>query len=270
MKKFFLVLSFCFYSIAFCQIKKEKNDLDEKHLLGSIKSTTTTTYMAKTSFGKVDKGNVICIMTYLYNQNGNLLENTVDCSNYLTKTIFKRNEKNKLIATMVYESSGNLKSKSTYDVDSKGYIIGCKTYSPSGTIISNAVYTRDDNGHLIKTQIYDLNNNLIGQSVFDEKEHSREYYSFDSKGTIINKMLFNWDENNNLIETEVYLANGSLSTKTNSKFDNRNHIIESSTMMPTISKKPIIVNYLNEYDNIGNLTKATNSTSIEETVIEYY
>ena len=83
-------------------------------------------------------------------------------------------------------------------------------------------------------------------------------------------MVFNWDENNNLIETEIYLADGKLSSQTNSKYDNRNHIIEGTSIMPSISNKPIIVNYLNEYDTIGNLTKVINTSTIEETVIEYY
>jgi hypothetical protein len=270
MRNLILVLIFCFFSSAYCQSKKSKNDLEEKHLLGAIKSTTTSSYMAKKSFGKVDKGNLVCAITFLYDQNGYTIENTVDCNNYLTKTIFNRNEKNKLISTMVYESSGNLKSKSTYEYNKEGGFIGFKTFSPEGLLISNAGYTRDEEGRLTESKTYDVNNNLISSNIFDEKEHSREYYSFDAKGTITNKMLFNWDENNNLIETEIYLSDGSLSMRTSSKYDNRNHIIEASSIMPSINNKPIIVNYLNEFDNIGNVIKVVNTSTIEETVIEYY
>lgn len=270
MKSFILILIFCFFSGAYCQTKRAKNELEEKHLLGAVKSTTTTSYLANKSFGKVEKGTIVCVITFLYDQNGNTTENLVDCNNYLTKTIFKHSEKNKLISTMVYESSGNLKSKSTYEFNKEGEFIGFKTFSPEGLLISNAEYTRDEEGRLTESKTYDANNNLISKNIFDEKEHSREYYSFDAKGTITNKMLFNWDENNNLTETEFYLADGSLSMKTNSKFDNRNHITESSSVMPAINNKPIIVNYLNEYDQIGNLIKVVNTSTIEETVIEYY
>lgn len=270
MKNLLLVFTFCFFISTYCQSKKIKNDLEAKHLLGEIKSTTTSTYLANKSFGKIAKGNIVCVTTFLYDQNGYTIENTVDCNNYLTKTIYKHNEKNKLIATMVYESSGNLKSKSTYEYNKEGEFIGFKTLSPEGLVISISEYSLDTQGRITEVRTFDANNNLISKNIFDEKEHSREHYSFDAKGTISNKMLFNWDENNNLTETEFYNSDGSISMKTNSKFDNRNHIIEASSIMPTISNKPIIVNYLNEYDNIGNLIKVINTSTIEETVIEYY
>jgi len=218
-----------------------KNDLINNHLVGKVKTVTTSTYQVKQNFGNPIKGQQTgCKETTNYDNKGNITEcyayiekynshtKRKDFTKTLTKKyVYKYDNNGNILEIKEYEGNGNLNITVTRNYDNNGNIIEetiqCPNmqdvhftiknkYNQKGNVEIIEQYFRDTNSATFTTICkYDEGGALIGICVNDN-EHM---------GNL--KMISKYDNNKNLIEND----NGR-SDSTTYKYDITGNLIEQT------------------------------------------
>lgn len=258
------------------RIENRDNDLKQYKLQGRVKSFKETSYEAIEHFGEIKKGKRKRLFPLtendfqnLYNEDGNLIaENSYDLDGNLTsKAIYKYDKNNKKAECNVYNPDGNLITKYIYRYSKTGKqtVERSINYDIYGRQQPSTISEYDINGNQIEYKSYALSGGLSFHTsyIYDENGNQVEMKSFHN-----NKLGFyetyKYNQNGNQIELARYNSDGSLSLKTNRKYDQHGNVIERAS---DSGDKDIY-----KYDNMGNQIewiRYFNSVVIEKRIYTY-
>ncbi len=237
-----------------------------------------------------------------FNQRGILLRKSTFNSkgNLESKILFKYDGSNNNIECLAYNSDGSLASRKVNKFNSENRLIESHEFDAREKIISKKTTRYDSAGYRILTSYEWISRGLVKtlESVFDKNENnlanyyfsddgleSQEIKQYDVNGNLIETIQyypltneevitrFKYDEQNNKVEV-IVLKNNLVTTKTISRYDDKNNLTETSSygVQGTLEANH---KYLYEFDAESNWTKRINifngqPTSVLRRRIEYY
>lgn len=157
-----------------------KNDLATEHIKGAVKKRVEYLYEPLRPISEeVEKAHLQFKYVYVYNKQGNLLEESS------------------------YTGKGELLDSTAYTYDNKGKLTGVKMYNGSGKLMNIATFTFDQKGN--KTQLI--------QRMLDSTVVLKETRKYDNAGILVEKEVDNpyyyykrykytwkWDTNGDCLE----------------------------------------------------------------------
>ena len=161
-----------------------QSDLEEKGLLGKVKSYREKVFKIDDSSGKIEKVELQEDVFSKFNQVGNQIKknlyNSDGSLNY--KYTYKYNLRGNQIKKNLHASDGSLSSKTTYKYDSKGNKIEENLYESDGSLHSKYNWKYDDRDNEIE-EVYIGSKNI--ETITTNK------YTYDSKDNWIKKIEYN-------------------------------------------------------------------------------
>ncbi len=177
------------------------------------------------------KGNIVRITTYnpsdnkvaavtsfLYDKNGNLIEEVVKKEENSVKTVHRYNGRNDRIETVMYKADGAVDRKFSFVYDETGLLLETFGRLDDGKIFLRDSYLYDGHGNIIEYKnnlrkfviAYDKNGNIA--SVV---KYQRYFRSMDSvQYTVHERFAFDYDRYGNPVELRSYRADSTLRSRT--------------------------------------------------------
>jgi len=185
---------------------KQKNDIENEGINGSVSKITLLTYDASEKFGEVQKGRLSSSDVQEVNDDGNVFKSTytsfynssddsipgVKKSNYVFITLTKFNDKKQKIA-FIDGKNNRVKSKYTYNSDGKiseindysdgklssktkysfvdGHLSESKQYYPDGSLNEIIKYKMGDDGWAVEEKKFSAENEFKGRMTFSFKDN---------------------------------------------------------------------------------------------------
>lgn len=236
---------------------------EDKGLKGKIKYLEKKNYSAIENSGEIEKGGFkssrilsfnedgnllleVCNSedysseeTYIYDSNGNLIEESTSIINQITT--YKYNSNNHIIEENCYERieslgenisfntkiKGNLICSTVYDFDSNGALIKEKKYNSDKCLTEYTIYKYDSDGKIKEENVYDSYRRLEERTIYkyDSNGNMIEANSYDSDGHLFWQNIYN--SNGILIEENSYEDDGILSGQ--NIYDSEGHLIGNIT-----------------------------------------
>ncbi len=272
--KKFIFITFILWG---CSINKDnKSDLTRENIEGQAKAVTTSEYEALEKFGEIQMGTEFRKNSSMYNEKGNIIEETYYEDGILeAKTTYKYDKKGNKIEFNQYDSDGSLVFKTTYKHDEKGNEKEKNDWNSDGSLDVKYIYKYNEKGNKIE-ECYDEDGVLLETSTFkyDEGGNETEHIEYDSKGSLLRKETCKYDKKGNRIEASDYDSDGSFIHKWTYEYNEKGNAIEKSYNHFGGSKSKYTYKH-EEYDKNGNWLKqiyfvADKPTEIFKRKIEYY
>ena len=161
MKKLLLLLLPASLILSCVDNNQNLNDLEYKNLKGKVKSFETKTYLAKTSFGELEREHLIEKIISEFNTEGNFTEQ----SKYSTKTnnlkdeflldfkwIYKYNEDGKFSERNTFNADGEITEKIILKYNTDGNRTEESTFDAEGKLERKIKHQYNEDG--IKTELF--------------------------------------------------------------------------------------------------------------------
>ncbi|RKN78473.1 hypothetical protein [Ulvibacterium marinum] len=177
-------------------------------------------------------------------------KNLRDENNKLFKAIAEAEYSAKRKGELTREEALKKLSKRKF-YDNQGILVGYWNYELDGTIYEQTKLLKNKKHKLIKSSTYDSQGNLkryiITES--DEKGNIIVYRTFDSNHKAISIQKNEYDSNENVISMSRTSVTANKSSKTSSKYNSKNQLIEKTEYKPDGSIKDVRTY---KYDKTGN------------------
>ncbi len=191
------------------------------NLVGKVALLHEYTYYADEKFGEVTKGNLKSESTYIFNENGKLIEER-----------FTDENSRKEIRTYQYNENGHL-----IEANDSQY---------------RTIYKCASNGNPIEAAVYHLDGSLKSKTYYKYDANNREIEARTNSSGTVSKSTCKYDLKGNMIQYELYLGDSKLATAT-SKYDTKGNPIEN--IIDSRVKLKQVFKYT--YDSTGNFITKT-------------
>jgi hypothetical protein len=168
----------------------QKIDLQDMNLKGKVKQLQENTYRAVEKNGEIQKGDINSSITYIFNDQGNKMEENV----YYKGTLYKK-------ITYKYDDTGKMIEENWYNPNGSKITYNCK-YDAKGNKIELHVYSTDGNLDMKQTYKYDTKGNKIEMNVY-----------IGDNGSLDSKYTYKYDDKGDKMEENEYRKDGSLDYK---------------------------------------------------------
>ena len=232
------------------KVKKIRNDIDDQHLKGPVKSFT--------------------VIEYKY-----VAQSRPDHKQLTSKTIGTFNKDGNLNYMLFYNEYGSLDHKWIYRYNDKGRKMKMDIYNAYDTLKGIVIYKYDSRGQNIGSGDYTVDSILkkIEICKYDEYGNEIEEISLNPDGSLDYRYTKKYDDNGNIIEQQSYHADNKPGSKVTFYYDEKENLVE---MKYSFRFSVSSVKYKQEnFDKYGNCLKETSYSNnkpenITEQIIEYY
>ncbi len=210
----------------------------ELRINGDVKSYKAEEFKVIKRFKKLKEGEIINKEFYIFNANGNLIEEECDLYTFRIypptfkgKIIYKYDSSRLIQET--YCDSGDTIQIIKYEFNDNIKRISKVTYSSSGQLWYKNINTYDESSNLLEEQTIDSlshfhDNKTIHKYNFDSNGEKIEELICSDQGIWTLKKIYKYDDLGRLIESCIFYSSDSLkpNDKTTFKYDFNGNIIE--------------------------------------------
>jgi hypothetical protein len=210
-----------------------KNDLLSLNLNGNVKTIHDTTFNATDKSGAIVKGSVVSVSYMLFNEKGNLAEDSDGTGEkYNTRSLHKIDEKGLRTESFLYRNN-KLNFRYTYKYDAEGNKIECGGYKPEdSTLFTKQTYKYNPGGNLIEECFY------------------------LSDGKLSSKIIYQYDDKGNIAEEKTYGSDSKIMAVLRNKYNDKGNITESC-FFDAQNNPGSKYNYRYKYDEQNNWREMT-------------
>ncbi|NUN71198.1 MAG: RHS repeat protein [Bacteroidetes bacterium] len=231
------------------------------------------------------------VTSYLYDKNGNVIEEQVKKDENSLKTIHRYNSRNDRIETVMYKADGAVDRKFSYIYDETGLLLETFGRLDDGKIFQRESFLYDGHGNITEyrnnlrkfTIAYDRNGNIAAvvkyqryfRSVDSIQYTVQERFAFDydrygnpvevrmfrADSTVRSRTQYMYSESGNLLSEKEYGADGKLLFTKNMKYDRNMNLVEESG-----ADRSLKFRHQYKYDSRGNRVEWTIYDQINEPV----
>ncbi|HJD92910.1 MULTISPECIES: RHS repeat domain-containing protein [Bacteroides] len=293
-KNLLLALAFFFIGEGIAISDTYASDLTQGGLVGQVKSVKTTEFTPVLSNKKWIPGEKTSVTVRVYDEKGNMVEETLKDSKEQTFFVTKIQpiEKGKFVEYYSYDENGNIESKESGRLGEQDEVLSMKVFDANDNLQSHTKSQFDKQGNitkitsfdgddLIATKIYGYDNAKLSFIKVDLEggEDYVEFYNYDDKGrlvevksvslsgTVLNQLLTVYDEAGNKVSTTFFPSLKESGEHQITKFDKAGRTIELSFYD---ASNQMVQSEKFEYAPSGLISKAEAYDLINNTLINSY
>jgi hypothetical protein len=224
-----------------------------KDLKGSTRSLREVSFTASNNQGRVQKGEEIKKVQYLFDSKRNLQEmDEYTPDGEIDERYTTNYDENGNLVEETQYSSDSLQNRFTYRYDNKGNRIGWMSYvTASDTSTARGSYTYDDKGRITSDTLYNTKGKRIQWSsyTFDDQSHVTKEVHYYTSGEKLTD-TYDYDMNGNKIMDTKMRADGSTKSITKYKCNGEGKISEVNVLSDSGSDYEPLEKC--KYDTYGN------------------